>query len=84
MSILKNLLGLDLPKEGIVRGKAIDQPRSLNYGGIVGVKAINEKPIYWLAIEVKGARGKNKIRNVPVSKKEYDAAVVDQQWTATE
>ena len=63
--ILKHLFGKDLPKAGTVRGKAKDDPRSVDYGGNIGRVTINDQPVYWLAIEVKGARGKNKIRNVP-------------------
>lgn len=78
---IKNVFGGDLPKTGTVRGKAVDQPRAVNYGGVVGRVDINKDPIYWLAIQPKGSK---KIRNVPVSKKEHDAAVIGEQWTAAE
>ncbi|HEX7861824.1 MAG TPA: hypothetical protein VF773_15930 [Verrucomicrobiae bacterium] len=81
MSAIKTLFGLDLPKEGTVRGKAVDQPRSVDYGGVVGRVDINKKPVYWLAIQPKGSK---KIRNVPVTKKVYDAHNEGDQWTATE
>lgn len=81
MALLKNLFGLDLPKAGTVRGKAKDDPRSVDYGGNIGRVVINDKPVYWLAIQPKGSK---KIRNVPVSKKEWEAAREGEQWTATE
>jgi hypothetical protein len=81
MSALKTLFGLDLPKAGKVRGKAIDQPRTVDYGGVVGKQTINAKPIYWLAIQPKGSK---KIRHVPVTQKEWESHKEGDQWTATE
>lgn len=77
-SFLKNLFGVGLPRSGQVVSKHIDNVRFVNYAGEVGIKSINDEPIYWLGIK----EGNNDPRYVKVSRVEYEAIKEGGTWIA--
>ena len=77
MNFFKNLFGFGLPDSGKVVSKHVDNVRFVNYGGEVGIKSINDEPIYWLGIQVENKEP----RFVKVPRADYENAKIGGYWS---